>query len=168
MISYFHVRPATAAEAAYIVALADRVQAWLVARGSLQQIGPLASDWAAAEVAAGNALLLFDERTPLGSVFVSPLTDDHLPGVPLTDLCPAPCFFLHKLMLEPQQQRRGLGNLLLDAAKAHAAAVGGSLVLDCWAGNDKLRSFYEAAGFCLLGIYPAEGGAFEVAVFSWG
>src|SRR5215471_2163625 len=57
---------------------------------------------------------------------------------------------------------------ILEGIKAYVASrqPGAIIVLDCWAGNDKLRDFYTRAGFKLHGVFPANG--FEVAVFVYG
>lgn len=39
----------------------------------------------------------------------------------------------------------------------------GIVVLDCWAGNGKLRAFYERVGFVLHGEFPEED--YRIAVF---
>lgn len=153
---HYEVRPATPADIAYIVALSARVQDALTIAGSLQQLGPLAATKVARQVAATTAYLLLDTTTPIGSVFIEPLLDYLLPNVPLQPLRETgrPLYFLSKLMLEPAQQGRGLSSLLLDAAKE--VTRDGLLLLDCWAGNTKLRTLYTAAGFSLYGIF-AEG-----------
>jgi GNAT superfamily N-acetyltransferase len=86
-------------------------------------------------------------------------------------------WYLHSLMLNPEFQGQGLGRVFLrqllsileletnarDKSKEEVKGV--SIVLDCWAGNDKLRAFYEAVGFKLLGLFPEED--YEIAVFAW-
>jgi hypothetical protein len=43
------------------------------------------------------------------------------------------------------------------------APLSATIVLDCWAGNAKLRDFYQRAGFTSHGIFPVQD--FEVMVF---
>jgi hypothetical protein len=46
------------------------------------------------------------------------------------------------------------------------AALSGAIVLDCWAGNSKLRDFYQQAGFTSHGIFAVEDYEdYEVMVF---
>jgi hypothetical protein len=53
---------------------------------------------------------------------------------------------------------------VLDGALTQAMDRGAvRVVLDCWAGNGKLRDFYTRAGFRLHGVFPE--GDYEVAVF---
>ncbi len=161
------VRPATTSDIAYIAYLSARIQAKLTASGSQQQIGPVPTAQVASQVAAETAYLLVEGDELLGSVFVEPLTEQMLPDIPRPPQVAngTPLYFLSKLMIEPQMQGYGLGSLLLDAAKEVVAKSGGILLLDCWAGNDKLRAFYTTAGFKLYGLFPE--GDFEISVFTW-
>lgn len=161
------VRRAEQGDIAFIVDLSRRVQEKLTASGSLQQIGPIPRETVAAQVNAGTAHIIDGSSGRLGSVFVEPVTVERLPNLArwkLADLTSVP-WFLHKLMLEPGEQGHGFGTHFLDGIKAYVASQQpeSTIVLDCWAGNDKLRDFYTRAGFKLHGVFPANG--FEVAVF---
>ena len=160
------VRRAERDDIAFIVDLSRRVQEKLSASGSLQQIGPIPRETVAAQVNAGTAHILDEGSRRLGSVFVEPVPVESLGRWKLDDPALKP-WFLHKLMLEPGEQGRGLGAHFLEGIKAYVASwqPGGTIVLDCWAGNDKLRDFYTRAGFKLHGVFPANG--FEVAVFTY-
>lgn len=158
------VRRATLDEARWIVELSARVQDALTASGSLQQIGPLPIEQVETASKAGYAYLLETEGQPVGSVLVDPLAEDsplytwwHLHPLP------APLWFLHALMLEPAVQGKKLGLDFLAGVRQLVTPVGGTIFLDCWAGNTKLRDFYQRAGFTFHGIYPFED--YEVAVF---
>lgn len=166
-----HVRYATGDDVPAIVAMSRRVQAALTAAGSLQEFGPIPVAVVAAHVAAGTAYVLVDAGRILGGVFVAPATGTSHPAICRWGLegVPGATFFLEKLMIEPDEQRHGLGYLLLDGVKSLVlAASGDTIVLDCWAGSDKLRAFYIRAGFHLHGVYPAgtPSHVFEVAVFT--
>jgi GNAT superfamily N-acetyltransferase len=158
------VRRAEQDDIAFIVDLSRRVQEKLTASGSLQQIGPIPRETVEAQVNAGTAHILDGGSRRLGSVFVEPVTVGDLERWKLDDPALKP-WFLHKLMLEPGEQGHGLGAHFLRGIKAYVASrqPGAIIVLDCWAGNDKLRDFYTRAGFKLQGVFPANG--FEVAVF---
>ena len=111
--------------------------------------------------------MLEDDGRLVGSVFVEPASRQTLPelsgwGLDDPDLR---LWHLHKLMIEPEEQGRGLGSILVDAVKEQVASRGGTIVLDCWAGNEKLRDFYTRAGFRLHGVFPEDG--YEIAVFTW-
>lgn len=167
------VRRAIADDVPALVELSRRVQDKLTASGSLQQFGPIPRATVAAHVAAGSASVLVAGADVIGDMFVEPNSDEPVtPGLAeiLRKLgftaADAPLWFLQKLMIAPERQGDGLGRLLLDAARAHILATGGgTLALDCWVGNGKLRDFYTRAGFTLHGEYRDEG--FAVAVFRW-
>jgi GNAT superfamily N-acetyltransferase len=187
------VRRASPADVDWIVGLSARVQAALTASGSLQQIGPLPRAMVESAVQAGNAFLLevrppqtedgfqlggrpfqakvgFQIEAPagrVGSVLVDPAAT--YPALPLAewglDALPPPHWYLHALMLEPSYQGRGLGKPFLDGVQDRVVPNRhGTIILDCWAGNHKLRDFYHRAGFRLHGVFPTPLG-FDVAVF---
>ena len=159
------VRPADIDDIAYIVDLSARVQAKLTASGSLQQIGPINREVVSDYVMARAAYVL-DDGTRLGSVFVRSIHPESFSQFFQWELhkLAAPVYFLSKLMIEPARQGQGLGVTLLSGAVAlFNKRKQGTLTLDCWAGNEKLRSFYSQNGFALHGIYPEED--FQVAVF---
>jgi GNAT superfamily N-acetyltransferase len=168
------VRPAVTDEIDAMVALSRRVQEKLTASGSLQQFGPIPRASVADYVARGCALVLVEAAAGelLGGVFIEPefapvssqiarvFNELDLPAVH------SPRWWLQKLMIAPERQGGGLGNVLLAGVRRHVEAHGGGTVLlDCWAGNEKLRAFYCADGFSLHGEFHAEG--YDVAAFTW-
>jgi len=167
------LRRAVPAEARAIVAMSARVQAELRAAGSLQEFGPIREEVASAHVAAGTAHVLDEGGAIIGGVFLeradAPVTPELSAIFAALKLDPAEgrLWWLQKLMIEPGRQGRGLGLVLLDGVKQYVAAHGGGTVaLDCWAGNVALRDFYARAGFRLHGEFRTFDG-YDVAVFTW-
>jgi ribosomal protein S18 acetylase RimI-like enzyme len=163
-----HVRRAAASDIGVVVALSRRVQEALDGAGIRQQFGPLPYEVVARYIKVGGAFLLDVDSRILGGVFVERVLDrrDHAVWRWGVDAGASPVFFLEKLMIDPEQQGRGLGRILLDEIRADLTASENiRIVLDCWAGNDRLRSFYERAGFRLLGVFPE--GSYEIAAFIW-
>ncbi len=163
------VRRAAHTEIETLVGMSARIQDALIAEGSLQEFGPLSVAFVASHVAAGTCYVLADGDKILGGVIVAPLTS---PGYETLahwnlDGVECPIWFLEKLMIEPAEQGHHLGDLLLAGVKQVAAShpLHPTIVLDCWAGNEKLRTFYTRNGFRLHGVFGA--GGFEVAVFVW-
>jgi GNAT superfamily N-acetyltransferase len=163
------VRKATKDAANYIAELSARVQEKLTRSGSLQQIGPIPVEQVAEEIEKEAAFLLELEGRPVGSVFVEQVVTPTLVALfkewGLVDIG-RNYYFLHKFLLVPEQQGQGLGPYFIaQIQQIFAADRPATIVLDCWAGNTKLREFYSQAGFKLHGIFDEDD--FQVAVFIW-
>ncbi|KAH7419430.1 acyl-CoA N-acyltransferase [Cadophora sp. MPI-SDFR-AT-0126] len=170
----YHIRPATLSDTEYILSLATRVQAALTASGSLQELTPSTLDTIRVSIHNEEILIFTSIKatlpahlTPTGSVTISPFSPSsgHGSGSWEVDEACGKTWFLHSLMLEPSLQGNGVGKTFLKEAlktleQRHGA---GTLVLDCWAGNEKLREFYEEVGFDLVGLFPEE--EYEIAVY---
>ncbi|HLZ55822.1 MAG TPA: GNAT family N-acetyltransferase [Ktedonosporobacter sp.] len=158
-----HVRRAKSDEIVWIIDLSQRVQDALTTSGSLQQIGPLPYQMVEPSIHAGCTYLLESPERRLGSVLVDPIKAPSLQKWQLEGLEP-PVWYLHALMIEPNARGKGLGMTFLDGIKQYVLPDHkGSITLNCWAGNHKLRDFYLRAGFTLHGIYGEKD--YEVAVF---
>jgi ribosomal protein S18 acetylase RimI-like enzyme len=73
--------------------------------------------------------------------------------------------YLHALCVRRADAGTGLGAALLDYAGQRVAEAGRAwLRLDCWAGNDALRAYYEGLGFQPRGVTTEED-SYEVALF---
>ena len=155
-------RRATLDDAGWIVELSRRVQEALAASGSRQVIGPLLLEETVQSIRAETAFLLQTQEKRLGSVLIDPLESARLVQWGLPGEA-GPWWYLHSLMLEPEEQGKRLGGAFLEEVKRLMAPRSGTIVLDCWAGNVKLRDFYYRAGFTGRGIFPVKD--YEVMVF---
>jgi GNAT superfamily N-acetyltransferase len=155
-------RRATRDDASWIVELSTRVQEALTASGSRQLIGPLLLEETVPSIRAGTAFVLQTQEKRLGSVLIDPLKRVRLVQWGLAREG-GPWWYLHSLMLEPEEQGKRLGGIFLEEVKRLMAPRTGTIALDCWAGNGKLRDFYQRAGFTGHGIFPVED--YEVMVF---
>ncbi|PVH79154.1 hypothetical protein DL98DRAFT_572633 [Cadophora sp. DSE1049] len=173
-IKRYRTRQATPSDAEYILSLAARVQAALTASGSLQELTPSTLDTIRASIHNEEFLIFTSTKStspvhlsPIGSVAISPFSPSsgHGSGSWGVDEICGETWYLHSLMLEPSLQGNGLGkDFVKEAVKILGQRHGaGTLVLDCWAGNKKLREFYDEVGFGLVGIFPEE--EYEIAVF---
>jgi GNAT superfamily N-acetyltransferase len=58
------------------------------------------------------------------------------------------CLYLHSLAVRRTVAGRSVASTMLDWAVQYATSQGSDeLRLDCWAGNNRLRRYYEDAGF---------------------
>jgi GNAT superfamily N-acetyltransferase len=158
-----HARPATSNDRDYIIDLSSRVQHALTSSGSLQEIGPLSRTVVETSIQGSHAYILETNGLRTGSVLVDPLdgTFSNTEEIPYAswgvgNVFPGPFWYLHALMLEPEEQGRGLGKGFIEAVLGSMRVAGrsGTVVLDCWAGNAKLRRFYEGIGFRHHGDFP--------------
>lgn len=171
MQAKYQVRRAVLSDADWIVDLSTKVQAALTASGSLQQIGPSPLDQVEMSIQEGYAYLLEVEERRVGSTLIDPLKahsstlNAFLAIQQKLFMLPTPHLYLHSLMLDPSEQGNGLGLAFLEGVKKFALPTSGTILLNCWAGNTKLRDFYQRAGFTYHGNVPEEN--YEVAVFSF-
>ncbi|WP_300009032.1 GNAT family N-acetyltransferase [Pseudonocardia sp.] len=105
-----------------------------------------AAQLAAAEVAAGREqlLVLGPPAAPVGTVFLrrgaGPRTEHGAEVV--------------RLMVRPDQQGRGHGTALLDAAVAHATTLGREFLMLTARGGTDLPRYYAARGWTPVGVWP--------------
>lgn len=62
--------------------------------------------------------------------------------------------YLYRIALFPEYQGKSLGLKIINYASDYLKKLNKPLYLDCWAGNERLKSFYKNAGFEYLGDYP--------------
>lgn len=165
MNSHPLTRRATLDDAHWIVELSARVQAALTASGSLQQIGPLPLPEVERMSRLGNVCVLELDGRGIGSTLLYPIENNHpeLVRINLQHM-PEPLWNLRALMLDPEEQGKGLGLHFLEGVRRLVIPTAGSILLGCWAGNAKLRDFYRRAGYTFLGVFPEND--YEIAAFS--
>ena len=71
--------------------------------------------------------------------------------------------YLYRIAILPEYQGNNLGMKIIQFACQVSEKIKRPIYLDCWAGNQKLRSFYSAAGFDYLGDFPEEN--YMISVF---
>lgn len=156
------VRVATEAEARFVHELSARVQDELVRIGSRQEFGPIPISVVEAACRLRHVRVAEHLEEPVGGVFVEPLDAR---SAAAWRIPAAGSRFLSKLMIEPQRRGRGWGSAIVRSVQGEARASAERLVLDCWAGNAKLRRLYERLGFELRDEFPAAD--YRIAVYVW-
>lgn len=170
----FQVHCAQAEDINFILDLSVRVQAALTASGSLQEIGPLPFTVVETSVQGEHAYLIQLNRRRIGSVLVDPLDGIFSNTAEIeyaswgVQRLPGPFWYLHGLMLEPAEQGNHFGVTFLKRVLAlmKTRYQTGTIVLDCWAGNEKLRGFYRDVGFQHHGNFPENDYEISVYVFT--
>jgi GNAT superfamily N-acetyltransferase len=149
-----------------IISVSTRVQESLTAAGSLQQIGPLSRTTVSSAVEARRCYVAIDESgQTIGCVMIRTIDEEYFAPCPdfnVTDY-PKPWWYLHSMMLLPEYQGKGHGLKFFDDVIEALGTTAGTVLLDCWAGNKKLRSFYTRVGCQYIATLPEED--YEIAVF---
>lgn len=166
------IRLATPQDIPGIISLSHSVQTALTATGSLQNIGPLSHDnlsSAVGEQCCYVATYVDNSNEILGCAMIRPISSSCLPETHEFRIAsfPQPRRYLHSFMFAPEVQGNGYGSVMFGAIVEMLAVGGaeGTVFLDCWAGNEKLRSFWEGCGCSFVGVVPEH--SWEVAVFVW-
>ena len=150
-----------------IVSISTLVQEALMASGSLQVIGPLNRFTVSSAMEEERCLVAIDGTDALvGCVMVRPINENFFPKSPDLSIAvyPKPWWYLHSMMLVPDAQGQGSGLKVFEDVIEMLAPESGTVLLDCWAGNEKLRRFYARAGCQYVATLPEEH--YEIAVFS--
>jgi hypothetical protein len=71
--------------------------------------------------------------------------------------------YLYRIAVAPTNQRKNTGKLICSWVQDYSKRYETKIYLDCWAGSDKLKNFYQSAGFLYLGDFPEKD--YQVSVF---
>lgn len=153
------IRTGGPGDAAAVLAMLDDAVRWLVAHGRQGQWGAepfsskpdqvaLVQQWAA----GGGLRIAETGDAPAGAMVLGP-APSYVPAISEPEL------YIQLLMTARSHVGRGIGRLLLEHARAEAAAKGAALLrVDCWAGGDGgLVRYYQAAGFTPTDRFMIDG-----------
>lgn len=159
-----------------IINLSSRVQAALTASGSLQVIGPLNHDNVFEAINEERCFVFQTQHqipshpdAIIGCAMVRYIAEDYFsPSKDFRlEMFQRPWKYVHSVMLDPHLQGRGIGRQffqdVVGILEKAGGGGGGTVVLDCWAENEKLRLFYESCGCRYVATVPEED--WEIAVF---
>lgn len=165
-----HTWQAIQSDATWLFDAAACVQAALTSSGSLQILAQPSLKAIQTSIQAKEIFVLIGRQIekPIGAVTICPFKPEANHGSQDWRISSsAKNWFLHSFFLEPSHQGQGLGIPFLKQALSllESGEGRGVVMLDCWAGNAKIRAFYERAGWTLHGVFPQED--YEIAVFVW-
>ena len=133
-----------------VLAVLDEAAAWLQERGVKQWPARFERSWIEDAIRRGDTWLLNLGDKASGTVTLErsdPVWDDAPPAAAL---------YVHRMAV--RRSAAGLGAIILDlAADAARQRDLEALRLDCVASNDRLRAYYEAAGFVHRGDATVRG-----------
>jgi GNAT superfamily N-acetyltransferase len=137
---------------------------------SAQVIGPLALQSVESSIQNGHGfvfgVLQHDRLINIATGLIDEYSNNYaLSGEEMKEML-GKKWVLHAVMIEPDSQGAGLGKIFLrEVLEKMGQESEGVVLLDCFAGNKKLRAFYESVGFMLLREVPEED--YLVAVFTY-
>ena len=148
-----------------ILELSAVVQHSLQVSGSHQVFGPFEKTALDYAISQGFCYVLKNGADIIGYVKVMPMMMDYPHHLRVQDAgVRQPFWLLQSLMIDPCQQGNDLGLRFLHMLLDLDSLRNGTIVLDCWAGNQKLKNFYQRAGFKELGDEPEDD--YFVTVFA--
>jgi len=140
---------ATPEQTGQVLAVLDEAAAWLHERGVEQWPVRFEPSWIEGAIRRGETWLVNVGDSASGTV-----TLDR--SDPLWDGEPTPSLYVHRMAV--RRSAAGLGTIILDWAADTARQEGvDALRLDCVASNERLRAYYEAAGFVHRGDAAVRG-----------
>lgn len=87
----------------------------------------------------------------IGTFSVKPIREKELFEVNVCD-----SLYLYRIALAPEIQGRNIGREIFKYIKNNNEFTEKKMYLDCWAGNNKLKSFYSSCGLGYCGDFPEE------------
>ncbi|MFR9796692.1 GNAT family N-acetyltransferase [Streptomyces sp. MS06] len=145
-------RRAVPDDAASLVRLRDTAALWQLARGIRQWLpGEKDAEHFRHRMREGEVWFALSGGRPAGAWEL--WWDDPAAWGPR----PPDAGYIHRLMTVPHTAPPGTGRRMLAEAEARIAAVGRTFArLDCLADNPRLRGYYEAAGYRVVGEQPGK------------
>ncbi len=150
------VRKAMLEDLDQVIALINSTAKHLIEKNVFQWSYPCEEEEVKNEVEKGEVYLLEDGSKLIGSYSIKPISDDY--QVVIED-----GLYLYRIIIHPHFQGNNVGSYILNYVKSHHKK-NTNLVLDCWAGNEKLKKFYINNGCNLLGEFPEE--SYKISIFS--
>jgi GNAT superfamily N-acetyltransferase len=168
--SSHQIRRATRDDAKWVVDLSARVQADLTSKGNAQVFGPIALQSVESSIQNGRCfifgILQHDRLINIATGLIDEYSNNYALSGEEMEVMLGKKWVLHAMMIEPDSQGTGLGKIFLrEVLERMGQESEGVILLDCFAGNKKLRAFYESVGFVLLREVPEED--YLVAVFTY-
>jgi GNAT superfamily N-acetyltransferase len=155
------IRDATGGDLPAVMRLVDAVIADMRSRAIEQwdAVYP-AADVFSADIAAGTLHVCAVAGDPMAAVFV--LDEHHVPEWTVTWTATAGAAVVHRLMVHPRHQGRGVAQALMDYAERLARDRGYTAIhLDCFSQNPQALNLYRRRGYGEAGTVMLRKGVFH-------
>ncbi len=141
-----------------LVGLLNAVTERLHQRAIHQWNDPWKADAIEADIVRNSVFLLWEPERIIGTYSFKTLESN-----PWRSKNRSQSLYLYRIALHPDYQGKAIGKKLVFHALAMGRRQRMEVWLDCWAGNEKLKQFYRAAGFLHAGDFPEED--YRISVF---
>lgn len=142
------------ADLSAIINLLEQTSAALRQKGIQQWLDPWNPQELSEDIAVGHVFILAAKSGIIGTFALRPFSKAYFFNT-------AEAIYFYRIAILPAWQSKNLGMFIMRYVKEKTA----DFYLDCWAGNDKLKHFYQQAGLYYCGDF-AEGDYF-VSVFHY-
>jgi len=153
------IRSAEIKDADSIVNILNKVTYHLYKKGINQWDYPWSYEKIEEDINSGDVYVISAEDLIIGTFSIKDI--DNLASI----LIERDSKYLYRIAILPEHQGKNIGNKIINYSIEYSRKFNKSLYLDCWAGNEKLKSFYKNAGFDYLGDYPEED--YFISVFKF-
>ncbi|MGB4594476.1 MAG: GNAT family N-acetyltransferase [Anaerolineaceae bacterium] len=157
-LSTIRIRHALAQESETVLDILNRATDKLLAKGVKQWIYPWQDDAIRQGIESGEQFLAVEAEQVVAVFKFSRQSSNTA-----VEAAQPGNLYLSQLALDPLQQNQGVGKSVMEQILRYAVDMGKTLYLDCWAGNTKLKAFYQSCGLESLGDFPEEN--FFITVF---
>jgi ribosomal protein S18 acetylase RimI-like enzyme len=137
-----------------VIAILEEAATWLLARGVRQWEVPVPDsfrDLLARQVESGDVMLAW---LPEAGPPIATMRFEWTESEAWLD-SPADAGYVYSIGVRPAYTGRRIGEAMVAWAEHHVASRRKPRIrLDCWAGNERLRRYYEALGYVDRGVRP--------------
>lgn len=151
------IRTAETKDADSIVNILNKVTLHLHKKGINQWDYPWNCEKIKEDIKNGHVYVISDKSFIIGTFSIKHI--DNLASL----LIERDSKYLYRIAILPEYQGKNIGIQIINYVFEYSRNK--TLYLDCWAGNEKLKSFYKNVAFDYLGDYPEED--YFISVFKF-
>ncbi|WP_342560755.1 GNAT family N-acetyltransferase [Psychrobacillus sp. FSL W7-1457] len=142
-----------------IVNILDKTTLKLLRKGIEQWSYPWPASIVEEEINQGLVFKMELDNEIVGTFMIKPihrLNSLHINPISL---------YVGRIAIIPEYQGKNLGASIINFCRAISQEHKKDMYLDCWAGNNKLKSFYMSCDLDYLGDFPEDG--YHISIFQF-
>lgn len=151
------IRSAHFEDLAQVLNILNTVSQALKEKGINQWNDPWRAEQIVGEIENGQAFVLLNEKDTIGTFFIREVGR-------ISEWVVEPhSLYLNKIAILPDYQGKNIGSQIIEFALSFSRNLRKEIYLDCWAGNEKLKTFYSTHGFKYVRDVPEDN--YYISVF---